>query len=160
MTTKKSIYEERANELVKAIDIAEQVVSESSTLPASIKEPLLFFSSNTRKLALNPEPQFRKVASLKYLEHDFLIYWNETAGPDSDKFWQLIASAGLQFKKKDAIQDALRRNKIKNIHEYDYVIDNIVVAQQTGSINTEQVIQLNTLIAEFEARNKSKNKSR
>lgn len=160
MTTKKSIYEERANEFVKAIDIAEQVVSQSSTLAANIKEQLLFFSAHTKKLALNPEPQFRKIASLKYLEHDFLIYWNETTGPDRDKFWQLISSAGLQYKKKDGIQDVLRRNKIKSIHEYDYVIDNILVAEQTGSINTEQVIQLNTLIAEFEARNKSKNKSR
>jgi hypothetical protein len=153
-----SIYEKKANQLVRAIDIADQVISESLTIPADLKKQLLFFSSKTRSMALNPEPQFKRVASLKYLENDFLIYWNETAGVDSDKFWQLISGGGLEYKNKNTMQDILRRNKIKNVQEYDYIIDNIVVAEQTGSITNNQVIQLNNLLAEFESRIKSRNK--
>jgi hypothetical protein len=153
-----SIYEKKANQLAKAIDLALQVISESSTIPANLKEQLLSFSSNTRSMALNPEPQFRKVASLKYLENDFLIYWNETAGTDSDKFWKMISSAGLEYKRKDTIQDVLRSNKIKNIQNTIALLTTLSFAEQTGSITNKQVIQLNKLLAEFEARIQSSNK--
>jgi hypothetical protein len=43
-----------------------------------------------------------------------------------------------------------------DIHEFDNIIDNIVVAEQIGRINQEQVIELNKMIGDFENRNKGK----
>ena len=49
-----------------------------------------------------------------------------------------------------------RGKKIKDIHEYDSVIDNIVAAEQRGQINNDQVIELNKLIGEFEKQKKQR----
>ncbi|MNR58468.1 hypothetical protein D3C85_1794780 [compost metagenome] len=46
----------------------------------------------------------------------------------------------------------LRRKKIKDIHEYDFVIDVIVPYEQEGLMNHDEVILLNDLIAQFETR--------
>ena len=109
-------------------------------------------------MALNPEPQFKKVASLKYLENDFLIYWNEADGEDIEKFWIELYKNGIDFERKDTIQAVLKRKRIKDIPEYDSVIDNIVVAEQIGRIDKSQVKELNQLIGEFEQRQTKKEK--
>jgi len=72
--------------------------------------------------------------------------------PDIEKFWAELYQSGIDFKRKDIIQTVLKRKKIKDIHEYDSVIDNIVVADHRGQINNDQVVELNKLIKEFEKR--------
>jgi hypothetical protein len=155
---RKLTYRERAERLAKTIDIADKIVRESQTIPDNSKHHFLNWGREIKDKALNPEPQFKKVASIQFLENDFLIYWNEAKGPDIDKFWTEIHKSGIDFERKDTIQTVLKRNKIKDIHEYDDVIDNIVVAEQTGRIGQEQVKELNRLIGEFEQRQNEKKK--
>ncbi len=149
-------YQERAERLSKAVDIAVRIVNESERFGDDFKTPMINFCNQVKQMALNPEPQFKKVTSIKYLENDFLTYWNESADKEVEKFWIEIHKNGIEFEKKDTIQTVLKRGKIKDIHEFDTIIDNIVVEEQIGRINQEQVIELNKMIGDFENRNKVK----
>lgn len=149
-------YQERAERLSKAIDIAVKIVNESERFGDEFKTQMIDFCNQLKQMALNPEPQFKKVASIKYLENDFLTYWNESMDKEVDKFWLELYKSGIDFEKKDTIQVVLKRGKIKDIHEFNNIIDNIVVAEQIGRINQEQVIELNKMIGDFENLNKEK----
>lgn len=129
MPTKKQTYQERAEQFAKIVDIADKIIRDSKTLSEESKLQILNWGQQTKYMALNPEAPFRKVASIKYLENDFLTYWNESNGPDIEKFWAELYQSGFDFKRKDAIQTVLKRKRIKDIHEYDSVIDNGVVAE-------------------------------
>jgi hypothetical protein len=157
MNKKRVTYQERADSLAKAVDVAVKIINESERLGNDTKTPMISFCNQIKQIALNPEPQFKKVASLKYLENDFLIYWNESSGKEVDAFWNEIYKNGIDFERKDTIQTVLKRGKIKDIHEYDNIVDNIVVAEQIGRINKEQATELSQMIGDFENRNKGKN---
>ena len=120
------------------------------------KTPMINFCNQLKQMALNPEPQFKKVASIKYLENDFLTYWNESTDKEVDKFWIEIQKNGIDFEKKDTIKTVLKRGKIKDINEFYNIIGNIVIAEQIGWIDQEQIIELNRMIGDFENRNKGK----
>ena len=152
MTKIKLTYQERAERLEKAIDIAEKIISQSLEMEFSLKKAMLSFGNTTKNDALNPEPKFRKITSIKYLENDFLIYWNEAKGNDIEKFWKEIYAKKIGFERKDVIKLVLKRNKIKNRNEYNAIIDTIVVAEQIGRITTEQKEILSELIGQFENR--------
>lgn len=156
MDKKRITYQERAEKLSKAVDIAVKIINESERFEDDYKIPMINFCNQIKQLALNPEPQFKKVASIKYLETDFFTYWNESADKEVDKFWIELHKNGIDFEKKDTIQTVLKRGKIKDIQEFDNIIDNIVAAEQVGRINREQTIELNKMIGDFENRNKGK----
>ena len=158
MNSKRQTYQERAERLAKTIDIAEKVIVDSKSFDEKTRTHFLKWGQEIKHMALNPEPQFKKVASLKYLENDFLIYWNEADGEDIEKFWIELYKNGIDFERKDTIQAVLKRKRIKDIPEYDSVIDNIVVAEQIGRIDKSQVKELNQLIGEFEQRQTKKEK--
>ena len=154
MKKKRKTYNEKANEIVKAIELAEEVILDSTELAQEMKKYMIDFGNEMKESALNPEPQFRKVASLKYLENDFLIYWNESEGEDVEKFWKKVSINKLSFKRKDVIQSVLKRKKIKDIHEHNIIVDRLIVAQQLGQINQSEVKLLNQLISKFEKKDK------
>ncbi len=156
MTSNRQTYQERAERLAKTIDIAEKVIVNSKSLDEKTINHFINWGREIKHMALNPQPQFKKVASLKYLENDFLIYWNEANGEDIEKFWTEILKNGIDFERKDTIQAVLKRKRIKNIHEYDSIIDKIVTAEQIGRIDKTQVKELNQLIGEFEQRQTKK----
>jgi hypothetical protein len=156
MTSKVSKYEEQADKLVKAVNIAERIIKESADFNAELAKSMLDFGTQVKHMALNPEPQFRRIVSLKYLESDFFTFWNESSGADVDKFWHRVFESKLGYVRKNAIQAVLKRRKIKNVHELDFITDNIVVYEQTGRLNQEQLIELNKYIGEFEIRKRAK----
>jgi len=93
-------YQERAERLSKAVNIAVKVVNESKRFGDDFKTPMINFCNQIKQMALNPEPQFKKVASIKYLESDFLTYWNESTDKEADKFWIELHKNGIDFEKK------------------------------------------------------------
>ncbi|MBB3696568.1 hypothetical protein KMW28_23945 [Flammeovirga yaeyamensis] len=156
MNKKRVTYQERAERLAKAVDIAVKILNESDRFHNDSKTPMINLCNQIKQMALNPEPQFKKVASIKYLENDFLTYWNESADKEVDKFWTELYKNGIDFERKDTIKTVLKRGKIKDIYEYDNIVDNIVVAEQIGRINKEQTTELSQMIGDFENRNKGK----
>ncbi|NQX92926.1 MAG: hypothetical protein HRT74_12535 [Flavobacteriales bacterium] len=153
MTKLSTKYLKSAEQLAKAIDIAEGILTKSKSVDSTTRDYFIKWGSEMKHMALKPAPPFNKVASLKYIENDFLIYWNEGSGPDVELFWKEIYTKGLDFERKDTIRVVLKRQKIKDIHEYNNIVDNIVVAEQTGRVNKAQAVKLGELIGEFEDRN-------
>lgn len=102
----------------------------------------------------NPEPKYRNLRSLKYLEEDVFIWFQEGSGENVEEFWRRIKEEGLPYKRKNKMQKILKRKKIINAIEYDFVTDVIVPYQQEGMITEEEVILLNTYLGDFEKKAK------
>lgn len=149
-------YDERAKQLVRTIEIAKEVINTSPSFPNDLKSHILNFGIECKRLALNPEPQFRKVESLKFLENDYLTYWNESDGEHIEQFWKQVYHAEIDFERKDTIRIVLKRGRIKDIHEFDNITDNLVAAEQIGRINSEQAELLSNYLGEFELRSSNK----
>ena len=102
----------------------------------------------------NPEPKFQNLRSLKYLEEDVFTWFQEGAGDNVEEFWRRIKEEELPYKRKNRMQKILKRKKIINAIEYDFVTDVIVPYQQEGMITEEEVILLNTYLRGFEKKAK------
>ena len=103
---------------------------------------------------LNPDPKFATLQSLKYRVEDVFTYFQEGHGKCVEEFWKEIKAQNLPYKRQNKMLKILKRKKITNIHEYDFVIDVIVSYEQEGLINHDEVVILNELIAQFESRKK------
>ena len=102
----------------------------------------------------NPEPKYQNLRSLKYLEEDVFIRFKECSGENVEEFWRRIKEENLPFKRENKIAKILKRKKINNDIEYDFVTDVIVPYQQEGMITEEEVILLNTYLRGFEKKAK------
>ena len=94
--------------------------------------------------------------SLKYLESDYFVHWNEIENPEGQRFWTELFKKGLYRERRNIIEKVLKRNKIKNVAEFEFINDTIVVAEQTGHITETQSEQLNKLMGDFEFKQKKK----
>lgn len=151
-------YSLKSIELVKAIDIAidslrkhppkiwnHEIVSDTINIYEEWKEN-----------ALKPLPQYRNLKSLSYSISDTLTYFQESSGDDVNYFWDKIKEQNLPYKRENKLAKILKRKKIKDDIEFDFVIDVLVPYQQEGLINEEEVILLNTYLGDFEQRSKKK----
>lgn len=154
----KRIYEEEAKYLADAIDIAIHVF-ENYPLPSWNKaqiDHVKNFYLESKNSALNPEPKYKNIASLKYIKDDIFTPFQEGSGKYVDVFWMKIKESNLPFERENKLEKILKRKRINNEQEYNYVIDTIVPFQQEGRISEEDVINLNTYIDNFEKKNKLK----
>ncbi|MBF4494234.1 hypothetical protein IRZ83_13390 [Flavobacterium sp. JLP] len=103
---------------------------------------------------LNPQPKFATMQSLKYDIDSIFTYFQEGHGNCVEEFWKEIKSQNLPYKRENKMVKILKRKKIKDINEYDFVIDVIVPYEQEGLITHDQVTLLNDFIAQFEAKKK------
>ena len=153
----KRTYEEEARKLAQAIDIAIEAVKTHP--PKGYKPEHIEHFVNSymefKSIALNPKPQYKKLASLKHNIQDVFTFFQEGSGDAVDFFWRKINEHKLPYERENRLQKILTKKKIKNYAEYDYVIDNIVLFEQEGLINRGDVITLNKLLADFE-KNKAK----
>lgn len=150
-------YEQRAEQFAKVCDIAIQMLSDAN-IPLEEKTRMIRTSMSDKELALHPEPMYKRIGSLKCIEAEHFWYWNEHQGVHIDKFWQEVKAAGLGYHRKDIFVKILMRGRIGNRIEYDYVIDEILVAEQTERITKEEVARLNNYLLNYE-KLKSKNDS-
>jgi hypothetical protein len=100
----------------------------------------------------NPEPKFQNMRSLKYLEEDVFTRFQECSGENVEEFWRRIKESNLPFKRENKMAKILKRKKINNNIEYDFVTDVIVSYQQEGMITEDEVLLLNTYLGNFENR--------
>ncbi|MBF4466833.1 hypothetical protein [Flavobacterium sp. LC2016-12] len=145
-------YKEASENLAKAIDVAVETLKKKP--PKDFDEAQTLHFANCylkwKEDALNPEPQFRNLSSLKYVVEDVFTYFQEGHGECVEEFWKEIKAQNLPYKRENKMIKIIRRKKIKDIHEYDFVIDVIVPYEQEGFINHDEVILLNDLTAQFE----------
>lgn len=151
-------YETEAIKLAKAVDIA--IDSFTKYPPKDFtKENVDHFVnvySEWKDSILNPEPKFRKIASLKYHIQDVFTYFQEGGGEAVEHFWRQLAKENLGYVREDKLRKIIDRGKIKGRIEYELVIDSLVVAEQDGRITTQEAKQLSEMIGEFETRGKKK----
>lgn len=149
-------YQEQAENLSKAIDIAIYSVQTypSKGLRASDIDDFIKVYTEAKKDALHPKPNFANVKSLKYIIEDVFIYFQESSGPAIEWFWKEIKAKDLPYQRKNKLKAILKRKKIKNKIEYDFVID-VMVPYQSGELITEQeVTALNQYLSDFEEKKK------
>ncbi|KRB54697.1 hypothetical protein [Flavobacterium sp. Root186] len=149
-------YRLESTNLLKAADIAVRVIKQYP--PANWDTKTLNHVVNCyiewKNDAENPQPQFANLTSLKFVMQRVLTMFHEGHGIFVEEFWKEIKNQNLPYKRENKMVKILKRKKINNIREYDFVVDVIVPYEQEGLINQDEVILLNTLLAEFETRKK------
>ncbi|WP_306354219.1 hypothetical protein [Flavobacterium sp. '19STA2R22 D10 B1'] len=151
-------YKEAAGNLAKAIDVAIDVFKKYQIKDMSQKDINIIIDvySEYKEYTLNPLPKFSNLKSLSYNIEGVFTFFQEGSGETVDKFWEKIKELGLPYKRENKLAKILKRKKIKNDIEYDFVIDVLVPYQQEKMITEEEVILLNELIGAFENKNRKK----
>ena len=98
----------------------------------------------------NCEKKFQNLSSLKYSVQDIFTYFQECSGLAVEEFWKQIKDAGLPYKRENKLAKILKRRKINNDIEYDFVTDVIVPYTQEGLITEEESILLKQYLGNFE----------
>lgn len=156
-------YKIASENLAKALDIVIAVVQKFP--PKGWEEHYVIENKNEidftidlcnerKEMALNPEPKFRNLKSLKYDIEAVFTYFQEASGECVEQFWKEIKAQNLPYKRENKLAKILKRKKINNIYEFDFVTDVIVPYQQEGLINEEEVVLLNKWLGDFENRKK------
>lgn len=153
---KKSTYQEEVNKLAAAIDIAIAAfkVECPPDFEKSHQEHTISCYVNWKESCLNPEPQFRNLASLKYSINDVFTYFQDGTGKTVEYFWKKINEAKLDYERENKLEKVLNRGKIRGRIEYEYVTDMIVVAEQVGMTSKEETKKLSDMLGEYESRKK------
>jgi hypothetical protein len=150
-------YVTEANRLAKAVDIAIEAFRQYpfEGWDSATVDHVVNVYSKLKYLALNPAPEYRKVASLNYIIQDVLTIFQEGTGQAVDYFWKRIAAEELGYERVDRLRKVLDRGRIKGRAEYDQVTDSFIAAQQQGRITAEEASRLAEMIGDFEKRNRS-----
>lgn len=90
------------------------------------------------------------VAQLRYLETDFFTYWNEGPPTVTRAFWDEIEAAQLPFRRVDHLSRILARGRISSRAEYEFAVDVIVGAEQSGLLSSEEASRLSIMIGVYE----------
>ena len=147
---KKKTYEEKTGDLIRLTCIADVIVQHSSSMDPFHKERMLDWSKLIKNLVQHPEPQHKNVKSVQSLENDFLTWWNEGYGSEVELFWMELKKAGLNYERRDILKEVLKRKKIRDREEYDFMVDSIVISKENGRINNDEYFELNNLIQDGE----------
>ena len=150
----KKTYEEEAIKLSIAVDIAIEAFEKYQPEIWSEVElnHIIGCYQEWKSMALNPQPEFRKIASLKYKINDVFTYFQEASGREVEYFWKQIREQNLNYVREDKLGKIIKRGKIRNRIEFEYVTDLIVVAEQEKRITKNDVEKLSHMIGEFESR--------
>ena len=134
--------------LFKAIDIA--LDSFNKYPPIKLGEDFIDFYKGLKNKILNHEKKFKNMTSHKYNIEAVFTYFQECSGSDVEEFWKQIKEAGLPYKRQNKLAKILKRRKINNDIEFDFVTDVIVPYRKDGLITEEESILLKQYLGDFE----------
>ena len=148
----KKDYILEAEKVARAIDIAIESFSKYPPIGFNEAQVNQFINvyKDYKESALNPLPQYKKLASLKYIVNDILTIFQETKGEAVEVFWKKVNEENLGYKREDKLRKILDRGKLRGRIEYELAVDSIVAAEQEGRITKEEACLLGKLIGEFE----------
>ena len=148
----KSNYTEQARGLSEAIDIAIESIKRFP--PKGFDTNHLNHFVNTylelKHKILTPDPQYKNAHSPSYLKNDVLTYFQEGTGDAIHYFWKQIKDRNLGYKRENKLTKILKRQKINNQIEYDFITDVLVPYQQEGLISESDLNRLNEMTLVFE----------
>lgn len=134
------------NTLLVLVDVGEQVDEQHGEADASAD------ALSWRELAIGCTRQ----ASLRQLQRDYLVRWNEGVGAAVEDFWREVASRHLDVaRKQDIVLDTLRRGRVLNPQHFDELEDHFEELQTCHKITPDEAYTLNELLDRFEANPKN-----
>jgi len=145
-------YKQEASRLGKAIDIAIEATEKYPPKDFEQKhiDHWIKVHQEWKRELFECEPKYQNLATLKYSVNNVLTYFQEAYGEGVEFFWQQIAKQGLGYKRENKLAKILKRNRIKDDIEYDFIIDVIVPYQQENIITSEEANILSDLLLKFE----------
>ena len=137
--------------LLKMIDICtELIIAFPKTFGGSDNQDFaLSIGADHKKYLENPTIRKTK-ANLRYIEEMNLAYFQEGHGEVVELFWQKVKKQNLPFQRVNKMAKILKRGRIKDEYEYDFVTDVIVPYIQEGMITAEEEIKLKEMLGKFE----------
>ena len=109
MAAVKRRYEDRARQVLRAIEISGEITRASSASMRARDLALKVLERHAELLRI-ATPRFRNLRSLALLEEVILARWNEEVGVDVERFWARVAEEGLDFTRKRRRSRAKRPN--------------------------------------------------
>jgi len=148
----KLTYEEQAINLCEAVDIAVRAFQEypPKGFDKSNVDHVISTYLDWKNGIINAEPKFQNLKSLKHDIQNVFTFFQETGGKTVDYFWDEIKKNELPFHRENKMSKILKRGKIKNDVEYNFIVDVMVPYEQEGLLSNEEVATLNQLLKNFE----------
>jgi len=147
-------YIQEAQRLGKAIDIA--IDSFLKYTPKDFEQKhtdhMVKVYQSLKEGLFNGDARWQNLTSLKYLVNDVFIYFQESSGAGVDYFWRQIADQKLGYKRENKVAKILKRNRIKDDIEYEFITDVMVPYEQENIITAEEAKILNELLVKFESK--------
>jgi hypothetical protein len=131
--------------LLTLVDISEAVTAASSLLGPAEKAQDLEAYRQFRELA----QATTTVAGWKSLRGELLTRWNESVGPDVEKFWSKVTDAGLDLPRRDIVREVLEAGRLSNPHLYFELEDHFEVLQTSGKISYDEALELERILDAF-----------
>jgi len=150
-------YKEESESLAIAIDIA--IEAYINCIPKDWEQHhldhVVSMHKEWKNNVINPEPQYKNLASLKHHIQDVFTYFQEGSGDTVEYFWNRIIEENLDYKRENKLEKILKRGKIRGRVEYDYLTDMILVAEQVGLSTKSETEKLSNMLAEYETKKKN-----
>jgi hypothetical protein len=153
---KNNRFNDQIDDLNRAIKIGGNIIKHTSDLSEKEKQDYLSGSLDMQNVISNLEEKYKNKKSLAYLEDNFYTYWNESIGKYVEEFWKSLSNNNIGYKRKDILNDTLKRGRIKNIYEYNTIQDGLVVAFQEKKITQDEMVQLSSMLSRYEEKNRGK----
>lgn len=153
-------YIQERDRLISACRIAVEALDKYKLDGEYVKGTVGFldYYKSRESSILNADEKYQNLVSLKYSIEEVFTYFNEGSGKEVEYFWSEVSRKGLGYKRKNRLATLLKRKKIKNIIEFDFVKDTLVAYYQQGVINNEEFELLDQMIIDFENKNKNNEK--
>lgn len=146
MTDNKIAYKEK---LIKAIEIQDKITGDSDNFDKNTKKSFLNYSKICLDQLSDGKESFN-LTQLKAMTREILIYWNESIGIDTEKFWIELRNANIDFPRRDELRFAIDKGKFRRIDQgmgakkYWEVIKEMQTVKERISIN--EINLINTII--------------
>lgn len=145
-------YEVASITLAKAIDMAIEAYQKYPDTILGNQQQAIEVMTEWKGWCLNPEKKFRNLTSLKYIRQDLLSVFERTGDSRTEYFWQRLREEHIDYDRVDLLKKIIKRKRIANRIEYEYVQDNIVFAQQDGRISQEEALEIGRWIGQYESK--------
>jgi hypothetical protein len=112
-------------------------------------EVLAKIELNLRDALLDNKKKIGKSSFMDWDEY-LLTGFNEGHGEVVELFWQKVKEQNLPLQRVNKMAKILKRGRIKDEYEYDFVTDVIVPYMQEGMITAEEEVRLKDMLGKFE----------
>jgi hypothetical protein len=102
--------------------------------------------------ALAPEARYKNLGSLDSLKNEVFIFFQEGKGDTVEYFWKRIEEEKLELKRANKLNRILKRKKIINQEEYDFITDTVVPMKQLGAVSEEEFVDLTNMLNRYQFR--------